>query len=102
MTVQTVQALFDEIADWGEVTFSTSFDGSRLAHLKKEVAELEAVPSSGEEMADIVLILCHQARAHGVNLAEEIVRKFHLCKERRWGAPDANGIVEHLREVQAR
>ena len=61
------------------------------------MAELEANPSSGEEMAGIVLILCHHARAHGVNLAEAIAALFVEVQKRKWGPPDAQGVVEHVR-----
>ena len=96
-----LRGLFREVAEWGATTFPKSTDHAKLTHLDKEVAELHAAPSSGEEMADVVMILCHLAYAHGVDMADEIRRKLAICRTRTWGEPDADGCVEHVREVPA-
>lgn len=93
--------LFREIAAWGNRTFPTSTDRAKLVHLGKELAELEAEPSSGEEMADMVMILVHLAHAHNVDLLAEIRQKFDIVQQRLWGPPDADGVVEHIREPSA-
>lgn len=91
--------LFQRVADWADVTFPASTDHSKLAHLRKELAELEERPDSAEEMAGVVMLVCHLARAHGVDLAAAIEQKLAICRARTWGAPDADGVVEHVREI---
>lgn len=93
--------LLVEVGEWGAQTFPASTDRAKLAHLAKEFDELKADPSSGEEMADMVMILSHLAYAHGIDLMAEIRRKLAVCRGRRWGDPDADGVVEHIRERSA-
>lgn len=93
-----LEAVLAEVVAWGRETFPQSTDASKVAHLLKEVKELERQPSSPEEMADVLMILAHLAGAHNVDLAAEISRKLSICREREWGGPDADGVVEHVRE----
>jgi hypothetical protein len=48
-------------------------------------------------LADVVMALSSVARARGVSLADAIAAKLAVCKARRWGRPDADGVVEHVR-----
>jgi hypothetical protein len=96
--MRDAQTIFVEVGEWGAETFPASTDQAKLAHLAKEFDELRAAPSSGEEMADMVMILSHLAYAHGVDLMAEIGKKLEVCRARRWGRPDAEGVVEHIRD----
>lgn len=93
------RTIFVEVGEWGAETFPVSTDHAKLKHLEKELAELKAAPASGEEMADMVMILSHLAYAHGIDLMAEIGKKLEVCRARRWGQPDADGVIEHVREV---
>jgi hypothetical protein len=86
-----------DVVAWGCATFPRSTDSGKTKHLLQEAIELDANPSSAEEMADILMILAHLAAAHGVNLADAVERKLAECRTRTWGEPDADNVVEHVR-----
>lgn len=92
-----LDAVLADVVAWGCATFPHSTDRGKTKHLLKEAAELDRHPSSAEEMADVLMILAHLAAAHGVNLAEAVERKLAECHARTWAAPDADGVVEHVR-----
>ena len=85
---------------WADATFAPD-GGYRgpgiVAHLKKEVVELAENPRDMEELADCMLLLFHLAHQNGGNLQSAIARKFAINQRRKWGKPDANGVVEHVR-----
>lgn len=93
--------IFQRVGRWGAATFPASTDWAKLVHLRKELAELEERPDSAEEMADVVMLVCHLAHAHGVDLAAAIDWKLDICQRRIWGPPDADGVVEHVRLAPA-
>jgi hypothetical protein len=76
-----------DVVAWGCATFPRSTDSGKTKHLLQEAIELDANPSSAEEMA----------AAHGVNLADAVERKLAECRTRTWGEPDADNVVEHVR-----
>lgn len=86
---------------WANATFAAD-GGYRgpgiVAHLAKEVAELAENPRDMEELADCMLLLFHLAHQNGGNLQAAIARKLEINKRRKWGKPDAQGVVEHVRE----
>ena len=58
-----------------------------------------ASPPEGEEVAaDCFLLLLHYAHRRGFSLLNAADRKFTENTLRRWGQPDAEGVVEHERE----
>jgi NTP pyrophosphatase (non-canonical NTP hydrolase) len=87
---------------WADATFAPE-GGNRgpaiVAHLTKEVIELSENPRDMEELADCMLLLFHLAHQNGGNLQAAIARKLEINKRRKWGKPDANGVVEHVRET---
>lgn len=93
--------MVSRLGSWADDTFAPD-GGYRgpgiVAHLAKEVIELAEDPRDMEELADCVLLLCHLAHQNGGNLHTAIARKFEINKRRTWGQPDANGVVEHVRE----
>lgn len=120
--MEKLQNLVNDIAKWSDATFG---DGQRnpaiLYHLKKEVPELiEAIEIRAEmikqqqpqeelgeqtneimfEYADCFMLLFDSARVEGLNvenLLELISAKLEINKKRKWGKPDENGVVEHVR-----
>ncbi len=88
---------------WADATFAP--DGgyrgqSIVAHLAKEVIELAENTRDMEELADCMILLFHLAHQNGGNLQAAIARKFAIIQRRKWGKPDADGVVEHVRESQ--
>jgi NTP pyrophosphatase (non-canonical NTP hydrolase) len=104
-----VDELQRRVGEWGERTFPTSTDASKLAHLGREYEELREMAEGvawgvlpaeamAEEAADVAMLLFHLAHARGFSLAGAIERKFAEVQLRRWLAPDAEGVVEHVRD----
>ncbi len=123
--MEQLQTLMNDISEWSDSTFG---DGQRnpaiVYHLKKEVDELiDALHKSntfgcdnsvgvGEfqrqlkktemEFADCFMLLLDSAHHFSlsaeqlINLARE---KLGINKARKWGKPDENGVVEHIRDV---
>lgn len=106
-----LQTLMDAIAKWSDATFG---EGQKtipiLYHLQKEVSELmEAVTldkalgrwsdKTTEEFADCFMLLIDAATHHGIT-AKELIdvsqAKLEINKNRKWGKPDENGVIEHL------
>lgn len=91
-----LDALQKEIGDWGNKTFPQSSPRSVLAHFKKESNEL-ITDETAVEAADCAMLLLHFAHKMGFSLHAQIRQKFEINKGRKWGLPDADGVVEHVR-----
>lgn len=102
-----LEDVLTEATDWARGVFTTATILSVAAHLRREAVELAARPDDPEEMADIA-ILGHQlmtlvkehADLHGVDLARAVYAKHAKNRARRWGKPDAEGVVEHLDDAR--
>lgn len=86
-----------EGAQWSEETFGHATPSSIAKHLLKEAQELVDNPTDGEEMADIMLLLGHLFAVTDKDPVYEVRRKLEICRQRKWGPPDADGVVEHIR-----
>jgi hypothetical protein len=91
-------------SDWADRQFPASTNRAKVAHLKREVEELELALALGgpeaisEECADVGMLLGHIVRANGVELARAILAKLDVnIREREWGQADADGVIEHVR-----
>lgn len=93
-----------EVGRWAETTFPQSTKATIVAHLLREVAELDGAQHLGppeaeeEEAADCFLLLLHFAHKRGFSLLDAADRKMVENRLRRWGKADAAGVVEHVRE----
>ena len=89
----------DDIGQWGDRTFDHS---SRLClrpivkHMLEEVNELLAKPDNGEEMADVMILLCNAAYVAEVDLEYEVHKKMGTNCLRKWGLQDVDGVIHHL------
>ena len=84
-----------EVREWAAATFPTQTPASIVEHLRREVEEL-ALDQTPEEAADCFLLLLDYAELRGFDLLNEGIRKFKICKNRQWGAPDTYGVIEHI------
>lgn len=92
-----LDTVLKDVAAWADDSFPEETLDARLAHLRKEYDELLARPESGEEMADMVMIIANHAHIMGVDLKAEIRRKLAINRVRTWRTgPD--GVVEHVRD----
>ena len=94
-------ALQRDVATWAAGTFPAATLASTFAHLRRELAEVEADPADPVEWADVLLIFLHASHRFGGMSWERILaaarEKFAVNQQRRWGEPDAEGVVEHVR-----
>jgi len=93
------------IGHWADEQFPHATDQSRIAHLKKELVELEEAETLGkgklaeaEELADIVMLCMHYGHANGIDLGAAIRRKFEVVQARTYpDRPGPDGTTEHHR-----
>ena len=75
-----------------------------IANHTSEVDELKngkagQPPHQPVEAADCaILLLAHAARA-SYSLHQAILERFAVLQTRTWGEPDADGVIEHVREA---
>lgn len=86
-----------EVNEWQAVTFPESTKETVLTHLKREAAEI-SLSQDPMEAADIFLLLMAFLGKSGVLLSTVAREKFEICKKRKWGEPDSEGVREHVRE----
>jgi len=96
---------FNEITIWQDKTFPKANALSKIHHLKEEVGELiqDLETKNSErrlEFADCFLLLFGAANADGMSYTDccnAISEKFEIIKNRKWGNPDENGVVKHIK-----
>jgi hypothetical protein len=102
-TLRDWQAL---VGGWAVLTFGPGRRvGPHVEHLRRELAELAEAAAAerwdrfAEEMADVLSLLLALAHRNGVDLAAALAAKFEVNRRRQWGPPDADGVIEHRRDV---
>ena len=112
--MKDLQRLMNEISEWSDSAFGEDQRNPAIAyHLKKEVPELidalekfqnesqSSVDKVGFEFADCFMLLLDSASHFGLtagNLIYYTEEKLKINKTRKWGAPDENGVIEHIKE----
>jgi len=102
--------LMQEITDWQDSVFTQATALSAVTHLQREVIELtfaiqsEQLKKEGQddiikELADCFLLVVGVAHLSGIDLEAAAIEKLEINKARVWGVPDADGVVEHVREL---
>jgi hypothetical protein len=123
--MEVLQKIQDEIKEWSNKTFGVYRIATPLAyHLKKEVEELidalkihyQGLYSNNDNgcelyrkdrefielaFADCFILLLDCASRISINaesLLKAIKTKLEINKNRVWGKPDENGVIEHIEE----
>lgn len=99
--VEHLEDLIEDVLNWQRATFTQRSAHSITAHLLKEAKELHANPNDDEEWADVLLLafaLCDDGERRR-DLAREVRRKLEVNKLRKWGEPDADGVIQHIKEA---
>lgn len=86
--------LLADIRAWQAATFTQRTPESISEHLRREAHELAARPHDMEEAADVFLLLV--GLTDGRDLEAAVRYKLDKNKARKWGQPDAHGVVEHI------
>lgn len=97
---------FNEISAWQKETFGQATPLSKIAHLADEVMELyhDLIANKPErrlEFADCFFLLFGAAAADGMtyqDICQAIQEKLEVNKARKWGKPDENGVVKHIKD----
>lgn len=97
---------FEEITQWQKETFGKATSLSKLSHLEQEIQELadaivDNLPDKKLEFADCFFLLFGAAAADGMtydDICNAISEKFEINKKRKWGKPNADGVVNHIKE----
>lgn len=93
-----MEVVLADFLPWALATFPDSTPKSCAAHLRKEAEELLAHPTDRGEIADILFLAVDLCQRAGFKPAEVMRGKLAELRTRTWGEPDADGVVEHLRE----
>lgn len=104
------QSQFDQITQWNDETFPQSNTFSTLAHLQDEILEvIDALNANTfheaeipKEFADCFILLFAAAHKAGMSyddITRAIDEKMQINYKRKWGAPDGNGVVHHVKET---
>lgn len=98
---------YEQITEWQKMTFPQATTLSKLNHLEEEIEELhvdlvEKAPESNirSEFADCFILLFGAAASHGMSYSDictAIKDKMAINITRKWGKPDANGVVNHIK-----
>ena len=99
----TLDSVAEEACEWGDKQFGGAYEQvpATVAHLRKEVEELSENPYDSEEQADCFLLICHTAHRARTPLAVVAYKKLQKNKTRKWGEPNEDGVIEHIRDDQA-
>lgn len=97
---------FEAITAWQKETFGQATALSKVAHLAEEILELvldlqQRAPTRRLEFADCFLLLFGAASADGMSyedICNAIDEKMEINRARKWGKPDSNGVVNHIKE----
>ena len=91
------ESLQDRIFTWGRETFG---EGQRqrgvYAHLIREISELGDNVLDPEELADCTILLFELAGFAGVDLIEEVEKKYKVNQGREWGSIQEDGSILHV------
>jgi NTP pyrophosphatase (non-canonical NTP hydrolase) len=97
MATKEYELNHSDFVEWADATFRDATPETITAHLKREAQELADAPRDWSEIADVYLLLVHLESKMPFSLSAAAYRKFEELQERKWGEPDAEGVVEHVR-----
>jgi hypothetical protein len=101
--MERFEAFAADHAEWSQATFGS--DNVRdwtgpLAHLRRELVEIEQQPDDIMEWADALLLLLDASRRAGIHagtLLGAAEHKLAVNRERTWQPPNVDGSIEHVR-----
>ena len=96
---------FERITKWQKETFGQSTALSKISHLYEELIELVDDIESNRlskklEFADCFILLFGAASADGMtysDIVDAIDEKMSINYKRKWGKPNENGVVNHIK-----
>lgn len=101
MSLRPLEAWQFQVGYWAEQTFPKSTEATILAHLRDEVNNELCEGCDGEELADVAMLLFHLAYKRGLNLSDEISRKFAInCRRKCQTEPNEKGFMSHVDDAR--
>jgi NTP pyrophosphatase (non-canonical NTP hydrolase) len=97
---------FISIVKWQDETFPDATAFSKVKHLEQEVQELlhdltfQRKTNVKSELADCILLIYGAAAKMGMtydDISDVLDDKMTINRNRTWGKPDANGVVNHVK-----
>lgn len=125
-----MRELQKDIGDWQRDNFKQANVPSLLKHLEREMSELKDVGTKfvahcgkpdgsfdmsreeytvdhldmllefRHELADVIILTIALADLLNVDLEKSVIDKMVINKARKWKEPDADGVVEHIKETE--
>jgi Protein of unknown function (DUF550) len=96
------EELFQQINEWQKLTFPAATAFSNAKHIQKEIErEIIPDPENPTEWADALFLVIGASFVVCSDFKQVVLDKFKENKLRKWGKPDADGVVEHIRETGA-
>jgi NTP pyrophosphatase (non-canonical NTP hydrolase) len=97
---------YNAITTWQKNTFKQATPLSKIAHLRQEIEELAIDiknnnPNQNLEFADCFILLFGAANSAGMsyqNIIDAINQKMEINYQRKWGKPNEDGVVNHLKK----
>ena len=104
-----MKKLIKNIQKWQRSVFPEGTPNSIFAHLTKEIIELShevtcysfqksSTSALGEEIADCMILLVGIADRANIDIVKAVKTKHKKNKQRTWGDPDRNGVIEHIKD----
>lgn len=98
------QEQFKRVTEWQRKTFPGATMLSKIKHLLQELEEVQdpslSITERSLEFADCFLLLFDAAAASGMtydSIVGCIDAKMGINENRKWGNPDADGVVNHIK-----
>lgn len=96
---------FETIIEWQNKTFPGASSFSKIVHLQEELEEVALEIGIDDErmhleFADCFMLLYGAAATSGMSyedICAAIWEKFEINLKRKWGKPDENGVVNHIK-----
>ena len=85
---------------WAKETFKGQPLSGKFADLRREISELQDDPKDVMEYADCYSLLVDIAAKNGIYLSDihsAAIRKLAINKKRKWGSPNPDGSIEHIK-----
>lgn len=97
---------FESITKWQDDTFKKATALSKMAHLTQEIEELISDLKTNNsnkkmEFADCFILLFGAAASDGMSyqdICNSIAEKMAINLHRKWGKPNDDGVVNHIKE----
>lgn len=94
----TLRTLQKDIVRWADRTFPNRTVDDILRKLEEERKELLDGMITGDEYADIFILVMDLAAQHGIDVQKALVDKLEINRKRQWALNPETGTMQHVEE----